>query len=65
MRCIAVDDEPLALQIIAEFASRISFLDLEKTFSDTDEAKLFAAGKRNRLNFFRYSNAGHNGDRIL
>jgi DNA-binding LytR/AlgR family response regulator len=41
MRCIAVDDEPLALQIISEFASRISFLDLEKTFSDTDEAKLF------------------------
>jgi len=39
MRCIAIDDEPLALQLINEFASRISFLDLQKTFTDPDEAK--------------------------
>ena len=39
MRCIAVDDEPLALQLINEFASRISFLNLEKTFTNPDEAR--------------------------
>jgi DNA-binding LytR/AlgR family response regulator len=38
MRCIAIDDEPLALQIIAEYASRIPFLSLQKTFTDPDEA---------------------------
>ena len=38
MRCIAIDDEPLALQLMEEFASRISFLTLLKTFTDPDEA---------------------------
>lgn len=38
MRCIAIDDEPLALQLIAEYTSRISFLSLEKTFTNPDEA---------------------------
>jgi DNA-binding LytR/AlgR family response regulator len=39
MRCIAIDDEPLALQLMEEFSSRISFLTLVKTFTDPDEAK--------------------------
>jgi DNA-binding LytR/AlgR family response regulator len=38
IRCIAIDDEPLALQLIAEFASRIPFLALEQTFTNPDEA---------------------------
>jgi DNA-binding LytR/AlgR family response regulator len=36
--CIAIDDEPLALQLITEYASKINFLNLIKTFTDTDEA---------------------------
>jgi len=39
IRCIAIDDEPLALQLIAEYASKIPFLKLQKTFTDTDEAR--------------------------
>jgi len=39
MRCIAIDDEPLALQLISEYASRIPFLFLQKTFTNPDEAK--------------------------
>ncbi|MCW3114517.1 MAG: DNA-binding response regulator [Segetibacter sp.] len=39
MRCIAIDDEPLALQLITEYASRIPFLTLEKTFTNPDEGK--------------------------
>lgn len=39
MRCIAIDDEPLALQLISEYASRIPFLTLEKTFTNPDEGK--------------------------
>jgi CheY-like chemotaxis protein len=36
--CIAIDDEPLALKIIEEYCSKISFLQLVQTFSDTDAA---------------------------
>ena len=38
MRCIAIDNEPLALQLIAEYASHIPFMSLEKTFTNPDEA---------------------------
>jgi DNA-binding LytR/AlgR family response regulator len=41
IRCIAIDDEPLALQIIEEYCSKISFLQLLHTFSNTDEAQKF------------------------
>ncbi len=39
IRCIAIDDEPLALQLIKEYASKISFLQLQETFTNPDEAK--------------------------
>ena len=38
IRCIAIDDEPLALQIIIQFAARIPFLSLDQTFTNPDEA---------------------------
>jgi DNA-binding LytR/AlgR family response regulator len=38
INCIAIDDEPLALEIIASFSSRIPTLKLHKTFTDTSEA---------------------------
>ena len=38
INCIAIDDEPLALEIIEEFCSKVPFLKLEKTFTDTSEA---------------------------
>jgi len=41
MRCIAIDDEPLALQLIVEYASRIPFLKLEKTFTNPEEGKVW------------------------
>lgn len=41
IHCIAIDDEPLALQLIHEYCSKISFLKLEKTFTNTDEAKTY------------------------
>ena len=39
--CIAIDDEPLALQLITEYTSKISFLNLQKTFTNPDEAKIW------------------------
>ena len=38
IHCIAIDDEPLALQLVQEYCAKISFLKLEKTFTNTDEA---------------------------
>lgn len=36
--CIALDDEPLALEIIREFCNKVPFLQLQKTFTDASEA---------------------------
>lgn len=38
MNCIAIDDEPRALEIIERFASKIDFLDLTAKFRDPIEA---------------------------
>lgn len=35
---IALDDEPLALVIVKQFCSRVDFIDLQKTFTETEEA---------------------------
>ena len=37
--CIAVDDEPLALEILRKYIAKIYFLDLKGTFTDPFEAK--------------------------
>ena len=41
MKCIAIDDEPLALQIMTKYCEKISFLQLVKVFTNPDEAKDF------------------------
>ena len=38
IRAIAIDDEPLALQIIDHFCNQIDFVSLEKTFTQQNEA---------------------------
>ncbi len=37
--CIAIDDEPLALEILKKYIAKIYFLDLKGTFTDAFEAK--------------------------
>lgn len=39
LRCIAIDDEPLALEILAEDISKIDFLDLKQTFLSAIDAQ--------------------------
>lgn len=51
IHCIAIDDEPLALQLINEYCSKISFLKLEKTFTNTDEAKAYLQDNKMDLLF--------------
>ncbi len=41
MRCIAVDDEPLALKIIADFVRKVPFLELVATLPSAIEAAAF------------------------
>ncbi|MEY2631132.1 MAG: hypothetical protein RLZZ469_2030 [Bacteroidota bacterium] len=38
IRAIAIDDEPLALQIISHYCDQIDFVSLEKTFTSQSEA---------------------------
>jgi len=38
IRAIAIDDEPLALQIISHFCDQIEYVSLEKTFTKQNEA---------------------------
>ncbi|WP_170139290.1 LytR/AlgR family response regulator transcription factor [Larkinella arboricola] len=38
LRCLAVDDEPVALEVIRTFAQRIPFVQLEQTFTDPTQA---------------------------
>lgn len=38
IRCVALDDEPLALKLLSEFISKIKFLQLKASFSSTSEA---------------------------
>lgn len=51
IRCIALDDEPLALQVIAQYCSKVSYLQLDKTFTNPDEAKDYLAKNKVDLIF--------------
>lgn len=51
IHCIAIDDEPLALQLINEYCGKISFLQLDKVFTDTDEARVWLSQNKVDLVF--------------
>ena len=38
INCIAIDDEPLALDLIADYCSKIDYIDLKKSFTRPSEA---------------------------
>jgi len=41
MKCVAIDDEPLALQLVKNYAEQTGMLELSATFTDTTKAKEF------------------------
>ncbi len=49
--CIAIDDEPLALEIIKRYVQKIYFLELKGTFTDPDEASHFIKQEKPDLIF--------------
>lgn len=38
IQCIAIDDEPLALELVSTFCAEIDFIQLQKTFTKTSDA---------------------------
>ena len=38
MKAVAVDDEPIALEVIRAHAAKVSFLDLKAVFTDAFQA---------------------------
>lgn len=51
LKCIAIDDEPLALRQLQSYISRIDSLALERTFTDALEARRFLEEQRVDLIF--------------
>ena len=51
IKCIAVDDEPLALEIITDFARKVPFLSLVQTFENAAEAMRYLQDERVDLVF--------------
>jgi len=49
--CIAIDDEPLALQLINQYCENIPFLQLKKVFTNPDEAKEYLLNNKTELVF--------------
>jgi len=41
INCIAIDDEPLALELLADYCSRIEYLNLVRTFTRPSEADMY------------------------
>ena len=41
LTCIALDDEPLALQVITKYVDKIYFLECKGTFTDAEEARQY------------------------
>ncbi len=64
MRCIAVDDEPFALQLLADDIGKIPFLQLMKTFSSPLEALEYLKTSSVDLLVPRYSDAFAEGNRV-
>jgi DNA-binding LytR/AlgR family response regulator len=65
INCIAVDDEPLALNIIKNYVSKIPFLKLQKTFSDGISVIDYLATNETDLIFLDIEMSGLSGTQLL
>ena len=57
LKCIAIDDEPLALRQLQGYIAKINFLKLEKAFTNAIEAQQYLAGNPIDLIFRGYQHA--------
>ena len=65
INCIAVDDEPLALNIIKNYVSQIPFLKLQKTFSDGISVIEYLSSNEVDLIFLDIEMCGISGTQLL
>ena len=61
IKCIAVDDEPMALEVIRNHISRVDFLSLEETYTDPYKAISYVNEHEVDLVFLDISMPGING----
>lgn len=65
LKCIAVDDEPLALDIIKDYISRVPFLKLVKSFNDGISALEYLSSNNVDLIFLDIEMGGLSGTQLL
>jgi len=65
IKCIAVDDEPLALDIIKDYISQVPFLKLMKTFNDGISVLEYLASNNVDLIFLDIEMGGLSGTQLL
>ena len=65
IKCIAVDDEPLALDIIKDYISRVPFLKLMKTFKDGMSVVEYLSSNTCDLIFLDIEMGGLTGTQLL
>jgi len=65
IKCIAVDDEPLALDIIKDYISQVPFLKLIKTFNDGISVLEYLASNNVDLIFLDIEMGGLSGTQLL
>ena len=57
IKCIIVEDEPLAAKVLSDYVSQVPFLDLQGTFKDAILATEYLRDNNVDLIFFRHSPA--------
>jgi two-component system, LytTR family, response regulator len=65
IKCIAIDDEPLALDIIKDYISQVPFLKLMKTFEDGISGLEYLAANNVDLIFLDIEMGGLSGTQLL
>ena len=65
IRCIAIDDEPKALDIIKSHVARVAFLSLERVFTDPPAATAFLNANPVELVFLDINMPGLDGLQLL
>jgi DNA-binding LytR/AlgR family response regulator len=65
IKCIAIDDEPLALDIIKDYISQVPFLKLMKTFKDGISGLEYLAANHVDLIFLDIEMGGLSGTQLL
>ena len=65
IRCLAVDDEPLALEILTEYISKVSYLELVRTFDNALDSMEFLKKNPIDLIFLDIQMEGLTGIQLL